>query len=306
MKKGVGALEIIFGMFILIIVVLVLIRMFTAIVTPKKITEQLESFESAYQITAEKAACNQACDTYLDNGCSRRDAVDFCLKKIKVDIDGNKLPGERYHGNFVRNLPYCEDGLFCFHVSDCKCGNYKLTAENCLRILCDYYQIDEGLSNDVAVKLISNKYNGIFFGTCDKNPKNWGLDYEPPSNLLVDWWWDNSGYDSTSCSNIQTGASQTGGIKLECVPSGNYITCSWSGCLIGDNTMLNLGIKKEGSPPETPSTSCKKGVTGNTEASGTCQTGILPDPVKGNYIARLTCDSLDAEVPKSTTQNIVI
>src|SRR3989338_2625787 len=111
MGKGVNALEIIFGMFILIIVVLVLIRIFTSIVTPSKITDQLNSFETAYQFEAQKATCTGACEAYLNNNCNRREAVDYCLKKISIDLDGDKAPGERGTGNFVRGLPYCEDGL---------------------------------------------------------------------------------------------------------------------------------------------------------------------------------------------------
>ncbi len=230
-KKGIGALEIIFGMFVLIIVVLVLIRMFTAIVKPDKINEQLRAFEDAYQITAQKASCNQVCDSYRDGNCNRRDAVDYCLKKVNLDITGDKRPGEKYRGNFVRSLPYCEDALYCFHVTDCSCGNYRLTAENCLRVLCDYYQLDEGLPGDTAIKLITNENTGIYSGSCNKDPKMWAdLGYTPPTDLQADWWWQQAGYASASCMNIVTGGSLTlSNCKLDKTTTPWSIDCN-TGC----------------------------------------------------------------------------
>ncbi len=306
MKKGVGALEIIFGMFILIIVVLVLIRMFTAIVTPKKIQEQLVNFESAYQITAEQASCSQLCDNYQDSGCSRRAAASYCLKKINIDISGDKRPGEPYRGNYVNNIPYCEDGLYCFHINDCSCGNYKLTPERCIRILCDYYKLDENIPSETAIKLITNDKNGITWGTCNKNPKTWtDLNYEPPDvGLTADYWWDNAGYDSTSCENIQTGKSQTGGVKLDCTAGGNTITCNWSGCPTGETTILSISARKEGSDPNQPGKTCTNTNGIAVVASGNCKTFPLDT---GNYVVTLNCGDLD--FPESiirTTQNIVI
>ncbi len=289
MKKGVGALEIIFGMFILIIVVLVLIRMFTSIVKPDKINQQLEGFESSYKMASERAACGNMCDIYRDSGCSRRDAVAFCLQKVNIDIDGNKIPGEKYHGNFVNNLPYCEDGLYCFHImKECNCGNYKLSKENCLKILCDYYTIDEGLPGDTSLKIIKNPDRGIFWGTCDSDPRNWALGYEPPSDLQANWWWINAGYASASCFNVVRGnvtntttTTVESGITLKCDPEGNKIKCNWSGCS-NQEKPLSVSLKKI----DRASIECILELK-NTKPSGNCEVTV---PEAGDYEGRLACN----------------
>ncbi len=204
MKKGVNALEVVFGVFLLIIVVFVVMRLITNFVRPEKVTAQLQGFNEAYKFSEEQAACNSLCENYNVNNCNKRDAVDYCLKKVKIDIDGNKNPGEKGHGGFVRNLPYCEDGLYCFHITDCYCGSYKLDASTCLQILCDYYVYEEGISFEDAVKII-NTTQGIHWGSCNLDPKTWSKDkdYQPPTNLKTDWWFKTAGYNKieTVCTN---------------------------------------------------------------------------------------------------------
>jgi len=213
MRKGVNALEIVFGMFLLIIVVFIVIRLTTTFVRPEKVSAPLQSFEASTQYNDELGKCKNLCENYNANNCNRRDAVNYCLQKVKLDIDGNSIPGEKGHGNFVRNLPYCEDGLYCFHINDCYCGSYKLDKQECMKILCDYYAYDEGLydgtSQDTAINSISAIMNlivfnkdGIYPGTCSKDPSKWNLGYRPQTTLYADWWAASEPDSDGVCTNF--------------------------------------------------------------------------------------------------------
>jgi len=205
MRKGVNALEVVFGMFLLLIVVFVVIRLITNFVTPSKVTGQLQSFDEAYKYSEEKAKCKNLCDEYTTEECNRREAVKYCIQKIKIDIDGNKNAGEAGHGGFVAGVPYCEDGLYCFHVYDCKCGSYKLTAENCRKILCEYYINDVGLKRDEQSQEIQNLIqNQINYGTCDPNPQNWGFKNAPETGLTACTWAVSAGFYDEDCNTYKS------------------------------------------------------------------------------------------------------
>ncbi len=194
-RKGLNALEIVFGMFLLLIVVFVVIRLVTNFVSPTKVAQPLQKFDEAYKYAEEKSTCKDLCDQYLTDDCNLNDAVSYCLKKIKIDINGNKIPGEP-KGGFVNNLPYCEDGLYCFHIYDCKCGSYLLDASTCRRVLCDFYLNNLGLSSyELAAQIITGK-NGINFGSCEPDVSRWSIANLPEELKIISpyWWTDTAGY----------------------------------------------------------------------------------------------------------------
>ena len=200
MRKGVNALEIVFGMFLLLIVVFVVIRLITNFVTPSKVAEPLQNFDSAYRYSQERSKCKDLCDQYTTEECNIRNAVNYCLQKIDIDITGNKRTGEPNRGGFVTNLPYCEDGLYCFHIYDCRCGTYKLTPENCRRVLCDYYIREMGLEDLNEVANIITGPNGISFGTCDPDVNKWGVKNPPTRNIPACWWTFSAGFTNDDCT----------------------------------------------------------------------------------------------------------
>jgi len=204
MSKGVNALEIVFGMFLLLIVVFVVIRLITNFVTPSKVSEPLQNFDSAYRYSQERSKCKDLCDQYTTEECNIRNAVNYCLQKISIDITGNKQTGEPGRGGFVANLPYCEDGLYCFHIYDCSCGTYRLTAENCRKILCDYYIREQGLEGSPEIlsevaNIISGP-KGINFGTCNPDVNTWGIRNAPTIALPACWWTYQAGFSNDDCS----------------------------------------------------------------------------------------------------------
>ncbi|MEM5829290.1 MAG: hypothetical protein QW040_00420 [Candidatus Aenigmatarchaeota archaeon] len=253
-KKGMSALEIVFAMFILIVVTLVVINLFTSKVTPESLPK-IDDFKSTYNYDREKSKCNNLCSSYTGSGCvdlSR--AVSFCQERVYIDIDGNYRAGEKGHGGLIAGIPYCEDGLYCFHITECGCGSFILNAERCLALMKDYYINQMGLLENTANQIIVTQVNP---GQCDPDPAKWGKkfyegytpiklsDYEcrkygkePGCNLPADWWWWSAGY-----GEIAKKVAVTGGVTsptvFNCVGEGKNIKCSWVGCpLIGEVTIF--------------------------------------------------------------------
>ncbi|MEM7822613.1 MAG: hypothetical protein QXI23_03985 [Candidatus Aenigmatarchaeota archaeon] len=249
-KKGINALEIVFAMFILIVVTLVVIRLFTTTVARKSLPN-IDDFRAAYNYDIEKNKCNSLCSSYTGSACADLSAaVAFCQQKVSIDIDGNYRTGEKGHGGLIAGVPYCEDGLYCFHIAECGCGSYVLNAEQCLALMKDYYMNQIGLSKDVAEQIIVSK---ITPGQCDPDPVRWGKkfyegyvpikpsDYEcmkygkePGCNLPADWWWWKAGYGEIARRVAVTGGVATS-LTFDCVKEGKNVKCSWVGCpLMGE------------------------------------------------------------------------
>lgn len=168
--KGMTALEIVFLLFIMIIVTLVIIRLVQTYVTITPIVKPIENWQDTYNYDSEKAKCRNICDRYISgsfggHSCDQTEAIRFCKEKVALDINGNRQPGEKNVGNLVMGIPYCEDGLYCFHIlPDCSCGGQTLTAQECLRILCNYYNSTSiGYTKEEATAVIQNLINP---GTC--------------------------------------------------------------------------------------------------------------------------------------------
>lgn len=249
--KGVDALQLVFAMFILIVVTLVVIRLFSTYVT-KDTLPPLDDFRQSYDYERQKSKCNGLCSDFTERGnCEDLSfAVQFCQQKVKVDIDGNYKTGEARHFGLIAGIPYCEDGLYCFHLTqDCSCGSMVLNAESCLRVMQDYYiglKLPEETANDLILKRIS-------YGSCEADPFKWpsrkltdGTVYEPQklpdgSTLGADYWFKSGGYDKLKTGTTTTTTTSAGpGVSFSCSKSGTKITCSWSGC--SDNTDVIVAL----------------------------------------------------------------
>jgi len=172
MKKGINALEIIFGLFVMIIVVLVIIRLFIKQVGPETlqpVQNQLNDISDSFGFIQAKNECGNLCTSYQLSSCDLADAVDFCQKKVQIDIDengvsGESSPGAMQHGAGVRGIPYCEDGLYCFDImEDCGCASIVLNPDTCDVIMCEYYMIRHGFTEEEAKGMVKQYVNT---GTC--------------------------------------------------------------------------------------------------------------------------------------------
>jgi hypothetical protein len=244
-RKGVDALQLVFAMFILIVVTLVMIKLFTGIVKPDTLPK-IDDFQQAYHYNSEKIRCGNLCNAYTSGGCSEtRAAVAYCREKVSIDINNDGVTGQRKAYGIVAGIPYCEDGLYCFNIYKCECSNTELDASECLGIMKDYYT-EESRSEATANQVVCNS---IQPGECPKDPNLWTkklpgfkpviLQSGPYSGQVwgADYWWKIAGYEAicgSSGSATTLPASTTtvsSGSKLTCnSPSTGEIKCDWSGC----------------------------------------------------------------------------
>jgi len=268
--KGLNALEIIFTLFVLIVVVLVVVRMFITRFTFAGIEQPIQDIEDTYNYQAAYSTCDSLCSKYESDCGNTQHAVKFCLQKANIDIDGNRIPGEsgRNHYNVVEGIPMCEDGIYCFHIkTDCACGNFRLTPETCLSILCEYYRQTRGYSDAVTEELIRR---GVEYGNCIQDVKVWDIeDYSPvrlpeDEEYTSDWtreeisymgsdhWWVKAGYLKPCKVESREGASlrceMEGDDKISCewdgVNAGTIEVCETNVCLDDDPNNVNYDFKE--------------------------------------------------------------
>jgi len=278
-QKGLDALELVFAMFILIVVTLVVIRLFSSYVT-KETLPPLDDFRKAYDYERQKSKCDSLCSDFTQRGnCEDLSAaVTFCQTKVSVDIDGNYKTGEPRHFGIIAGIPYCEDGLYCFHMAqDCACGSMVLSAETCLSIMQDYYMNTLRLPEVTANDLIKKR---IFYGTCEPDPFKWksrkltdGTEYIPQrlpdgSVLGADYWYKAAGYDK-----LETGT-----------PTSTTTTTSTSGKL----SLSNCKLDKSTSPwGFSCNTNCvTSGPVVVRDSSGTNSIAVTPDVESGKLKAQ--------------------
>ncbi len=199
-NKGLNALEVVFTIFVLIVVVLVVVRMVTNVMQKQEAQKVVEDIRAAYGYTQQRDKCANICGQWQDTSATR-DAVEYCLTRVQIDLNGNKKPGERGVGAYLPQAGsgVCEDGLYCFHIYDCCQGTYCLTPQECAKILCRYYMDDLGYSPEEAIRLIRSGPGGkrIYPGTCH-------VDYtiEGGVRITEKTWWEKAKYNSTSCNEV--------------------------------------------------------------------------------------------------------
>lgn len=183
------ALEIVFLLFIMIVVTLVIIRLVSQYVSVSPILEPVKRITDAGGYEQAYLECKNLCDSYKIS-CDEVAGKNFCERKVELDINWNGKRGERNVGNLVEGIPLCEDGIYCFHIyPDCRCGTYQLTPANCLKLLCTYYTQTLGwLSQEQAINAIKRDINP---GTCFFKDEATGLNQSS--------WWLASGYNITKC-----------------------------------------------------------------------------------------------------------
>jgi hypothetical protein len=257
MPKGVNALELIFAMFILIVVAFVVIRLFTGVVSPSTLPN-IQDFKETYNYQQEKQKCENLCNRFIESNCQDYSAAaSYCLQKVSLSIDGNSVTGERGHYGMVANLPYCEDGLYCFHINDCTCGSVVLDAKNCLIYLQSYYMEKAGFNESATKQLICSD-TGIRPGSCCPepttcNPKQWsikpkGFNATTYPDIDATHWWVNAGYGAYCTGVGPSGGGGGGGAlnlncKIDVSTAPGKITCEWENCVVSPDSDLTLATK---------------------------------------------------------------
>ncbi len=184
------------------------------------------TFEQSGNFENERQICQKLCSNY-EKSCDIKNAVEFCENKVIIDIDKNGVKGETGKVGFLNGYPFCEDGIYCFHIQKCSCNNQELNAENCLKILCDYYSEKPQTINYIREK--------ITWGKCKNDDKE----------LQPDWWYEYFGFYSDSCEKIE----RKKGIISDCYFYDGKITCKTSCQILDrlesfDNTIIKYTTEK--------------------------------------------------------------
>jgi hypothetical protein len=281
-------------MFILIVVTLVMIKLFTGIVKPDTLPK-IDDFQQAYHYNSEKIRCGNLCNAYTSGGCSEtRAAVAYCREKVSIDINNDGVTGQRKAYGIVAGIPYCEDGLYCFNIYKCECSNTELDASECLGIMKDYYT-EESRSEATANQVVCNS---IQPGECPKDPNLWTkklpgfkpvvLQSGPYAGQVwgADYWWKIAGYEAICGSSGSTTTSTTvsSGLLLECHPTtgATNVQCSWQGCSGSTSVIVSYMGATTGN--------C---YSGGSLAHGDCSVSL----VAGDYTFYLICDGTSKQMP---------
>lgn len=201
--KGLNALEIVFTLFVLMIVVIVVVRMFIQQMKLGKIQEPLKRWEDVNRYQSARSECEIYCEAFRNNPGDINTIKDYCTHKAPMDLNGDGktyeqlAPGEIAVGRVVSQVPYCEDGIYCFHIYDCYSGLIHLTPKECLRYLCNYYTSPTvGYDPELAMQAIRKE---ITWGTCNPNTVYVELG---DRKITPKYWWEINGYNSPDCENL--------------------------------------------------------------------------------------------------------
>ncbi len=164
-KKGQMSLEMIIGLLILLVVAVVVIRIF------------LQSMSGAEDLGVKnelayknfKSNCESLCSNYKASG-TRATLAKYCYTDLgNIDLNENGIIDKLTADTKI--LPICEDGIYCFHVTECETDYGVIDWDDCRKVVCESY---EDIYSDEAT--IDRKVSELFeLGSCDgiSNDENW-------------------------------------------------------------------------------------------------------------------------------------
>ncbi len=191
--KSFVALEMVFIILILIVVVIVVVQMFRQYVNPKKVSSIIEDITQSPKYDFIKRYCDNLCEkvklaTTYEEKISY--AYDWCTKKI---VEGEDKGGVDINndGNYrdlviIRNYPYCENALYCFHFSSCNAEGLTLSKETCGKVICEYFVNLQGEEASEVSSLIADG-KVIETGNCGEVPEKYAGKVAADS---PDWWFE--------------------------------------------------------------------------------------------------------------------
>jgi len=119
-RKAEKELQMIFGLFILLIISLVVLSLFFKFT--EKSSGKLEGASTEYFTKAEKEKAIQACQVLCDGILDDNTLIEFCKKTQAIDWNGDKTLGGKVSWG---KWEFCEDTIPCFVLVDnCQQGKY--------------------------------------------------------------------------------------------------------------------------------------------------------------------------------------
>ncbi len=176
MKKAQMSLEMIIGLLILLVVAVVVIRMFLG--STGNIDEPWQNVKTGLKWKEFKSECEGYCSNFKITG-TKATLAKYCYTKLTGDTDLNRnaiidsLPAD------TKVLEICEDGVYCFHVHECKTNTGKIDWDDCRQVVCQsYYDVykDWDKVDEKVYELFPNE------GTCNlQEDENWWNMYFGPT-----------------------------------------------------------------------------------------------------------------------------
>ena len=153
-KKGDKTLNMIFGMFVLVIISVVILSIFFRVA---KSPDDLIDTTQPYLLEAEKGLAFSQCESLCLQADSVDTAIEFCRKLFKIDWNGNGIVKGDLTTSTRGRWSFCEDKIPCFLLHDCSEKGYgyeqckSLLENNDIRFWSDNSPLDfedKGLCSD--------------------------------------------------------------------------------------------------------------------------------------------------------------
>jgi Fibronectin type III domain len=225
--KAQMSLEMVIGLLILLVVAAVVISLF---LQNSNISNFTKNAKATLTYRNFKASCDSICQDAEASG-NTAGLAKFCYTKLTGATDLNQNGQVDSIQADTSVLYACEDGLYCFHVTDCaNSAGVKITYSDCRTILCnayhDVYQNDPSCSDPWSCanqKVKSLFANGVGSCTLPQGELNWYQLY----------------FGDNPCTTGPTGSSGTGGtttatssptvVSVSCTKaSSTSVNCNWT------------------------------------------------------------------------------
>lgn len=148
-KKGnEKTIEIFVGLFLILAVAMVLLKMFSGQVADK--SNELDRLDEAQSVSIQ---CGDLCSKAKTNNCRTEDLISYCVSKYQFDVNNDNQISDYDKGSMI----LCENDVYCSLEHNCVCG-VELSMKKCVELTNDYYINEIGMSVVDANTTVHNMY----------------------------------------------------------------------------------------------------------------------------------------------------
>ncbi len=161
MKAQIKAVEIVIGMFILLVVAASILFLFRNLMGQQtsQLQEQMTEQNRQNSISLALQKCNNLCQQAQSASCSELSVATFCLETVEIDYNGNGQKNSVEFGSEA-GIYSCESPVYCFQLTDCqRCGigSSAAGARTCKTKLCSYWA-KQGMTGDNLNQMASSQF----------------------------------------------------------------------------------------------------------------------------------------------------
>ncbi len=171
MKAQTNPVEIVIGLFIILVVAASVLLLFRNLMGQQtsQLQEQMVEQNRQNSVSLALQKCNNLCQEAQAASCSELSAAKFCLESVEIDYNGNGQKNSNEFGSEA-GIYSCESPVYCFQLTDCsRCGvtSGAVGARTCKAKLCSYWG-KQGMSGDTLNSMFTSQ---IRPGDCMSNPE---------------------------------------------------------------------------------------------------------------------------------------